>query len=57
MLARIIKVDRDGSVSMQGDMRVMYTTMLKTRIIMIHWAKVCLRKGLLIALRYSIVRR
>lgn len=57
MLQRFIKVDRDGSVSMQGDQRVLYSTMMLIRVSILVQSKLYLAKALTIALRYSVVRR
>ena len=50
-------VDRDGSVSMKGDMRMLYATMMKTRGGIYKGQRWILHLALLVAIRYSIVRR
>ena len=57
MLQRFINVDRDGSVSIQGDLRVLYSTMIMIRVMIARTAAICLSSTLLIGLRYSAVRR
>lgn len=57
MLSRFQKVDRDGSFSVQGDIRILYSTMMATRLVLLGLAKECLGKALLIGIRYSVVRR
>lgn len=57
MLQRFIAVDRDGSVSIQGDMRVLYSTMLFIRVMLLSGSRHYLSLGLTIGLRYSVVRR
>lgn len=57
MLQRFISVDREGAVSIQGDLRVLYSTMLMIRVMLIANARSYLAKSLTIALRYSVVRR
>jgi acyl-CoA oxidase len=57
MLQKFISVDRDGSVSINGDLRVLYSTMMLIRQSLICWTKYYLAKALTIAIRYSIVRR
>jgi hypothetical protein len=57
MLQRFINVDRDGSVSIQGDLRVLYSTMLMIRVMLLAGSKLYMSAGLTIALRYSCVRR
>jgi hypothetical protein len=39
MLQRFISVDREGAVSIQGDLRVLYSTMLMIRVMLIAGAK------------------
>jgi hypothetical protein len=50
-------VDREGGVSLGGDLRVLYATMLKTRFFIISNTRFALQSSLLIAIRYSIARR
>jgi hypothetical protein len=50
-------VDREGSVSIEGDMRALYTTMMYIRFLLLYTSKFELGKALLIAIRYSVVRR
>jgi acyl-CoA oxidase len=50
-------VDREGSVEMNGDMRALYTTMMMIRYTLIYTSKISYSQALLIALRYSVVRR
>jgi len=57
LLQRYMKVDDDGSVSMQGNPKVFYTTMMKTRMVILSAARYIMMGGLLIGIRYSIVRR
>lgn len=57
MLQRFIGVDRDGSVQMNGDMRALYTTMMYIRYALIYQTWSVYSQALLIALRYSVVRR
>ena len=57
MLQRFLKVDRDGSVSVQGDLKLLYSTMLKTRVHIISGCPSFLLTPLVIAVRYSICRR
>jgi acyl-CoA oxidase len=57
MLQRFISVDREGAVSIQGDLRVLYSTMLLIRVMLIATCKNYLCSALTIAIRYSAVRR
>ena len=57
MPCRFVKVDRDGSVSIEGDLRIIYSTMLKTRFTIISGGPAVLLQTSLVALRYSAVRR
>ena len=57
MLQRFMKVDRDGEVSVQGDLKILYSTMMATRMYIVTTAREFLAKGLTIGLRYSVCRR
>ena len=57
MLQRFINVDREGSVSITGDLRILYSTMLYIRVSIINNGFKYLARTLLIGLRYSAVRR
>ena len=57
MLQKFISVDRDGSVAIQGDMRVLYSVMMLIRCSIINSTKMYMAQALTIAIRYSCVRR
>jgi len=57
MPCRYLKVDREGSVSIEGDIRALYSSMLATRAGIATHSKFYLAPAILIGLRYSIVRR
>jgi len=57
MCQRFIRVDRSGDVSLQGDLKVLYSTMVMIRTIIIANSKYNLAAALTIGLRYSAVRR
>lgn len=57
MPCRFLKVDREGAVSIEGDLRIIYSTMLKTRFTIISAGPPVLGTQLLVAMRYSAVRR
>jgi acyl-CoA oxidase len=57
MLQKFIAIERDGSVSIKGDLRVLYSTMMLIRTSLITWTKYYLSRALTVGLRYSIVRR
>jgi len=57
MLQKFISVAKDGEVGIQGDVRVLYSTMIMIRTIIIANSKMTLAPALTIALRYSAVRR
>ena len=57
MLQRYVSVDREGSFSIEGDLRVLYSVMLAVRKQIIEGAAYTLSRVGLIALRYSCVRR
>mmetsp|Transcript_16443 Transcript_16443/g.27895 ORF Transcript_16443/g.27895 Transcript_16443/m.27895 type:complete len:207 (+) Transcript_16443:443-1063(+) len=57
MLQRFTRVEKDGSFSINGDVRLLYSTMLKVRLQIMISGKLPLMAALTIALRYSTVRR
>lgn len=57
MLSRFMKVDRNGDFSIEGDVRILYSTMLKTRVHICTSTKLVQMAPILVALRYSVVRR
>lgn len=57
MLMKFTKVDTDGTFSIEGDTRILFSTMLKTRVQMISATKWVFWGNLLVAVRYSLVRR
>ena len=57
MLQKFMSVDKEGTFSIDGDVRILYSTMLSTRAGMIVGASYQLSELLTIALRYSVVRR
>jgi hypothetical protein len=52
-----MKVGEDGSVEIQGDMRMLYSTMLKVRNMIVVSSKYAYIFCLTAAIRYSLVRR
>ena len=57
MLQKFVQVDREGTFSIEGDMREMYAVMMHVRSWMLMKTKYYLARSLLIGLRYSVVRR
>lgn len=57
MLSRFMAVDEDNSISIRGDLRMLYSTMMKVRNIIVIATKVMYLISLTITIRYSIVRR
>ena len=57
LLQGITSVDREGTFSLNSDPRILYSTMLKTRVLIICGNTLPLLACALIVLRYSIVRR
>lgn len=57
MLQRYVSVDREGDFGIEGDLRVMYTTMMAVRKQIVLGSSFELGKVLLIGMRYSCVRR
>jgi len=57
MLMKYTKVDRDGKFSLDGDLRALYSVMMAIRVGIVVGSSQMLQRGVLIALRYSSVRR
>ena len=57
MLQKYVSVDREGGFGIEGDLRVMYSTMMSVRMQIVEGCSYDLSRGLTIGLRYSIVRR
>mmetsp|Transcript_34554 Transcript_34554/g.25666 ORF Transcript_34554/g.25666 Transcript_34554/m.25666 type:complete len:212 (-) Transcript_34554:166-801(-) len=56
MLMRFVKLERDGSVTMVGNPKILYSVMLFTRIQLCQTGALFLHKACLIGIRYSIGR-
>jgi acyl-CoA oxidase len=57
MLQKFVSVDREGEFSIDGDLRVLYSTMMSVRRTLIEGAGYILSQVCLIGIRYSCVRR
>lgn len=57
LLNRYVDVDKEGNFSTKGDMRIMYSVMMETRLHIMTFAFDILGRGLLISGRYSAIRR
>jgi alkylation response protein AidB-like acyl-CoA dehydrogenase len=57
MLSKFTHVDREGNFEIRGDIRVLYSTMLFIRVMLIRTACFSLFGVLTISLRYASVRR
>lgn len=57
LMQRITMVDREGSFSLNSDPRVLYSTMLKTRVLIISGGLFAIYYAAVVAVRYSLVRR
>lgn len=57
MLQKYTAVSREGDFSIEGDVRVLYSTMMTIRCMIISGSKWSLANTLTIGLRYSVVRR
>ena len=57
MLMKYTKVEEDGSFSINGDVRGLYSIMMDIRMQLIGHSSEFLFRGLTIALRYSVIRR
>ena len=57
LLSRYMSVDKEGTFSIEGDLRILYATMMGVRSRLLETAPFTLLLGNLIAIRYSVVRR
>jgi acyl-CoA oxidase len=57
LLNRFISVDREGSFSIEGDLRVLYATMMGIRSLLVEQSPFVMNMAIIIGVRYSIVRR
>jgi acyl-CoA oxidase len=57
MLMKFVSVDKEGTFSIEGDLRSLYSVMMDIRVQLIQHSGSHLYKAALIALRYSAVRR
>ena len=57
MLSRFNSIDEDGCYSVNGDPRILFSTMIKTRIMIFSGVYLAQLFTCLTATRYSIVRR
>jgi len=57
MPMKYTSVDNEGAFSIEGDLRILYSTMMNIRVQLIVHSIEYLQRGLLISLRYSVVRR
>ena len=57
MLMRFQGVDAEGNFKLNGNPKILFSTMLKTRVLIFSASQMISSIILLIALRYSIVRR
>ena len=57
LLQKYLIVERDGSVSFDGDIRMLYSVMMSVRNHIVGLSKYTMAGGLTIGLRYSLVRR
>lgn len=57
MLSRFSGIDDEGNFELNGDPRILYSTMLKTRVLIFCASQFITGTMLLIAVRYSVCRR
>mmetsp|Transcript_13046 Transcript_13046/g.12899 ORF Transcript_13046/g.12899 Transcript_13046/m.12899 type:complete len:152 (-) Transcript_13046:1005-1460(-) len=56
MLMRFVKLDRNGTLSIVGNPKIVYSVMMFTRLQLAYASSIFLHRGCLIGIRYSIVR-
>ena len=57
LLQKFVSVDREGTFSIEGDIRALYSVMMNIRVQLLAGSGGFLNKALVIAMRYSAVRR
>jgi hypothetical protein len=57
MLMKYVSVNKDGKFSIAGDLRALYSVMMDVRVYLLQHSGFALNKALVIAIRYSCVRR
>ena len=57
MLMKYTRVDKDGSFSIEGDTRALYSVMMHIRMQLLAHSAMFLLRSCLIAIRYSVCRR
>ena len=57
LLSRYSQIDKDGNFSIVGEPKVAYASMMFIRTYLIHLGAIYPAAGLLIAIRYSILRK
>ena len=57
MMMGLTSVEQDGTFSITGDLRVLYTVMMTIRMIIVRDSGIALLIGTTIAIRYNSVRR
>lgn len=57
MLMGFAEVSKEGAFAMKGDLRVLYTTMMHIRMLIIKDAYVFVMPSVTIGIRYGVVRR
>jgi acyl-CoA oxidase len=54
---RFVSVDREGTFSIEGDMRALYSVMMDIRTQLVQHSGFMLLRALVIGIRYSVMRR
>jgi acyl-CoA oxidase len=57
MPMKFVSVDKEGTFSIEGDMRALYSVMMDIRTQLVQHSGLTLQRALLIGMRYSAVRR
>ena len=56
-LSRYVQVDREGNFAQIGDKRLLYSTIMQSRVLICNWIVSALLNSLTISIRYAAVRR
>jgi acyl-CoA oxidase len=54
---KFVSVDKEGTFSIEGDMRALYSVMMDIRTQLVQHSGLCLHRAVLTGMRYSVVRR
>ena len=57
MLSKFVEVTREGDLEIKGDLRILYSVMMQTRITISYYSCKYMAGALMLATRYACIRR